>query len=168
MTPELFRSVLRSRNTSFPPHNTPTHALKKIFQNRFWPLEKVFLLIYAWEGLKSCHFRGSYLELFRPNDELPECFLADLKKKFRACVGVLWGGNQVFWDRRSLQNRSGVISEPYEAFWRIRKFSSFFIFLSWKVKGFSKDLVKNEPKKKFQNFFFANFNINQKSGPNKF
>ena len=35
MTPERFRSVLRSRNTSFPPHNTPTHALKKFFQNRF-------------------------------------------------------------------------------------------------------------------------------------
>jgi len=35
MTPERSRSVLRSRNTSFPPHNTPTHTLKKIFQNRF-------------------------------------------------------------------------------------------------------------------------------------
>ena len=78
MTPERFRSVLRSRNTSFPPHITPTHALKNFFQNRFWPLEKRFLLIYAWESLKTCHFRGSYLELFRPNDELPECFLADL------------------------------------------------------------------------------------------
>ena len=78
MTPEQFRSVLWYQSTSFPPHNTPTHALKKNFQNRFWPLEKLFLLIYAWEGLKTCHFRGSYLELFRPNDELPECFLADL------------------------------------------------------------------------------------------
>ena len=58
---------------------TPPHMLSKFFfQNRFWPLEKLFLLICAWEGLQTCHFRGSYLELFRPNDELPECFLADL------------------------------------------------------------------------------------------
>ena len=75
------------------------------------------------------------------------------KKFLRACVGVLWGGNEVFRDRRTLRNRPGVISEPYEAFWRIRKFASFFIFSSWKVKDFGKDLVQIEPKKFFKTFF---------------
>ena len=75
------------------------------------------------------------------------------KNFLRACVGVLWGGNEVFRDRRTLRTRSGVISEPYETFWRIRKFSSFFTFSNWKVKGFGKDLVQNEPKKIFKTFF---------------
>ena len=46
------------------------------FQNRFWPLEKLFLLIGAWGSLKKSHFRGLYSELFRPNGGVLDCFLA--------------------------------------------------------------------------------------------
>ena len=67
MVPDGFRSVPRTRNSLFPPQNTPTSHQKKIFQNRFWDLETLFLLIWAWEGLKIHHFRGSQLEFFRLN-----------------------------------------------------------------------------------------------------
>ena len=59
--------------------STPKHPNKyseKTFQNRFWPLEKLFLLIGAWGSLKKSHFRGLYSELFRPNGGVPDCFLA--------------------------------------------------------------------------------------------
>ena len=47
MVPDDFRSVPCTRNTSFPSQNNPTIYQKKFSQNRFWSLEKLFLLTYA-------------------------------------------------------------------------------------------------------------------------
>ena len=77
MTPERSWSVLWTQNTLFPPTNTTTNVQERFFQNRFWPLEKLFLLIGAWGSSKNSHFRGLYSELFRPNGGVLDCFLAD-------------------------------------------------------------------------------------------
>ena len=66
-----------NRNNLFPPPYAPTNTQKK-FKNRFWLLEKLFLLICAWGSLKKCHFRSPYPELFRPNGEVPIRFFAVL------------------------------------------------------------------------------------------
>ena len=42
MTSQWFRNVLRTRNTSFPPHNTPTHILKNFSKSILSTWEAIF------------------------------------------------------------------------------------------------------------------------------
>ena len=76
-----------------------------------------------------------------------------LKNFFWQCRKVFWDGNKVFWVQRTLQNLSMIISWHFEAIWKNRKKSSFFIFLGFRVKHFMKDLAIFEHKKSWKLFF---------------
>ena len=96
MVPDGFRSVPWTRNTSFPSQNNPTIHQKKFSQNRFWGLEKLFLLIYAWGCLKKQHFRGLQLEFFSLNHESPER-VRWVWNSLRSCLKGLWSTFSIYF-----------------------------------------------------------------------
>ena len=96
MVPDGFRSVPWAQNNSFPSQNTPTIYQKKFSQNRFWDLEKLFLLAYAWGCLKKQHFRGLQLEFFSLNHESPER-VRWVWNSLRSCLKGLWSTFSIYF-----------------------------------------------------------------------
>ena len=126
MVPDGFRSALRTRNSLSPSQNTPTSHQKIFFQNRFWDLETLFLLIWAWEGLKIHHFRGSQLEFFRLNHASPERIRWVWNSR-RQCLKGLWSTFSIYF----------VIFEKkvFNFFFRSKMTKSFINFLTLKLKN---------------------------------
>ena len=125
MIPDGFRIVPWTRNSLFPPQNIPTSHLKKFFQNRFWDLETLFLLIWAWEGLKIHHFRGSQLEFFRLNHASSE-HIRWVWNSRRQCLKGLWSTFSIYF----------VILEKkvFNIFFRSKMTKSFINSLTLKLK----------------------------------
>ena len=125
---------------SIPKH--PHYLSEKFSQNRFWSLEKLFLLIYAWGCLKKQHFRGLQLEFFSLNHESPER-VRWVWNSLRSCLKGLWSTFSIYF----------VVFEKkvFNFFFDSNMRKSLINCLTFELKNV--DLVIYESKKKLKTFF---------------